>query len=187
MPDFSQGKVYMMKDQLTGLIYIGSTTQSIEDRLSNHRSNSGCNGRGTSKRLFESGGVVTIEVLDYCPCESLMELKDIEADHIKTFKLGCGDLCVNQNIPNRTQRELYIHDRERILNRVKNHYLINSDIICTKQRERYATNREQNIAKAREYRKCRTSVECPCGGRYKSLSRHLKTKMHQAYIPEYLY
>ena len=37
MPDYKNGKVYLIKSKKTNLVYVGSTTQRLSSRMTNHR------------------------------------------------------------------------------------------------------------------------------------------------------
>jgi predicted GIY-YIG superfamily endonuclease len=37
MPDYSNGKIYKLVSDKTAMIYIGSTTQDLNERLSGHK------------------------------------------------------------------------------------------------------------------------------------------------------
>lgn len=86
MPDYSKGKIYRLTCDDPNLIYYGSTTLSLAQRLTIHKSKKGdC----SSKKLFDVGGV-EIELVLECPCDSQIELRQIEQTYID------NDNCINE-------------------------------------------------------------------------------------------
>lgn len=94
MPNYSQGKIYKLTNTTTGEVYIGSTTKTLNTRLNGHKSK-----RNTcsSKKLFESGGDVIIELLENYPCDSKKRLETRERHYISDYAQRISlDKCVNQ-------------------------------------------------------------------------------------------
>jgi hypothetical protein len=85
MPDYSKGKIYRLTCDNPNLVYYGSTTLKLSDRFYLHKAQKCC----SSKKLFEVGGV-EIELVLECPCESLLELRQIEQTYID------NDNCINE-------------------------------------------------------------------------------------------
>jgi predicted GIY-YIG superfamily endonuclease len=46
MPDYNNGKIYMLESKEGNVIYYGSTTQTLEERLRKHKYN---------KKIYEEG------------------------------------------------------------------------------------------------------------------------------------
>lgn len=132
------------------LVYFGSTKQKLNDRFSKHKRVLNC----TSKVLFESGYEVNIELLETCNVNDRYKRERYYVDNF---------VCVNNRVPDRTQKEYYEQNKEQKLQRMKEY------------REQ---NKEQLLQKSKE------QFECPCGGRYTRYhkSRHLKSKKHQDYL-----
>ena len=95
---YIDGKVYKLVHSNSDLIYIGSTTKLLCNRLSSHKAPSN---KAQSKKLFAIDGIVNIELIEAYPCTSKEELKERERYHIELNK----DKVVNKNIPNRTIKE----------------------------------------------------------------------------------
>jgi len=86
MPDYSKGKIYRLTCDNPNLVYYGSTTLSLAQRLTVHKSQKAdC----SSKKLFEVGGV-EIELVLECPCNSSKELRQVEQTYID------NDNCINK-------------------------------------------------------------------------------------------
>ena len=197
MPDYSKGYVYMLKNTTTGLIYIGASCDTLHTRYNGRRSPG--SRRCTSWRLFESGGDVTIEVLDYCPCETRNELLAQEDHYVRLFKEGCGDMCVNKARPVRSKQEVieykaqwYKDNIDKIVAKGIEYRESNKERIWAQQKAwrkangkaNYQANKERKQAQSKAWKDKQPMVDCPCGGHYNKARepKHLKTKLHQSYI-----
>ena len=104
MNRFSQGKIYVLICLLTGLRYIGSTTQLyLSSRRSSHWN---CyrlylEGAYPYYSAFEvlSGESFVIQLLENFPCNNINELRARERFYIETTE------CVNKNTPGRSKHE----------------------------------------------------------------------------------
>ncbi len=103
--NYQNGKIYRIVCNITGLTYIGSTCQTLSQRLTKHR---GCYrqllANPDKKKLVTSvkviaGGDYDIVLLEKCPCESKEELHKRERYYIESMD------CVNKVIPTRTEAE----------------------------------------------------------------------------------
>ena len=101
MPNYNKGKIYMIysTDSPVLLPYYGSTTKSLNRRLSKHKDHfkrwkQGKMSNCSSFKLLEQGfdKVAIILVEDY-PCNSKQELEIREAHYIK------NNPCINMNLP----------------------------------------------------------------------------------------
>ena len=164
MKNYSKGKIYcLVNDDMIGLIYYGSTIQTLKKRLTKHRSDNKAGKTCTSKYLFEVGEPEIILLENY-PCKSEKELLRREGYYHRNFE------CVNENIAGRTRQEYRIDNKELILE----YYKDNKELILEK-RKKY---RKDNIEKLKE------KFKCICGGRYitQHKASHFKTKKHKEYL-----
>lgn len=164
MPDYSKGKIYTIRSHQTDDIYIGSTTQSLSERLRGHKRSWYCwikSGR-CIKDIRASYEILDfddayIELLEDYPCERKEQLHKREGQLIREMD------CVNKRIAGRTDKEYREENRERIsgVNRLY---------------------REKNKERIKAF-KSRVFV-CECGSKYthSHKSRHLRSKKHQSYI-----
>jgi hypothetical protein len=96
MPDYSQAKIYKMEvDDIDG-IYIGSTTLTLDLRLSNHKSHYKLyiNGHAnylTAHEILKHPNV-RITLIENYPCTNREELYKRECEHINN-----NPNCVNKN------------------------------------------------------------------------------------------
>lgn len=201
MPDYFYGKIYKIHSPShpDEGVYIGSTCQPLSMRMGGHRRDykkfkNGKISYVTSFKFLEYDDAI-IELVCKYPCNSKQELNRQEGEHIK--KSSC---CSNKNIAGRSRKEYYDDNREQILEYKKEHYLKNRDVILESKKLYYIDNKNQILEKQKLYYndnkdriaeyyqknkiKLKEKVECECGcivSRY-SLSRHKKTKKHQALL-----
>jgi group I intron endonuclease len=103
---YSNGKIYKIFNTQNDKLYVGSTTQSLNDRLKKHKS---CvNGLSLPfyKAVLEIGKAnFYIELIEDYPCNSKQELNAREGywiKHFDTAKIG-----YNKNVAGRTVKEHY--------------------------------------------------------------------------------
>ena len=140
------GFIYKIIADDTDLVYYGSTTQILNNRFSKHKSDFKCKSRlkCTSIELFNFPNT-RIEVLEtHTNIDKDVlknELKIIESNYIKT------NTCVNNNIPNRTQKE-YVRDNRKQINQfmkeyMKEYRIQNKQIEKKRQTDYYIKNKER--------------------------------------------
>ena len=103
MPNYQNGKIYVIRSFQTEDIYIGSTTEKISVRLSKHKVKyklwlEGKAHYYTSFEILKYDDVY-IELLEKYPCDDKMELNKKEGEYIRSMS------CVNKQIAGRTQKE----------------------------------------------------------------------------------
>ncbi len=94
LSDYSQGKIYKIVCNKTGLIYIGSTCRSLEQRLKEHEYDCKRYLDKKSNKLISSIYVIfnndyKIELIENYPCSTKDELEDKEFNYISNLE------CVN--------------------------------------------------------------------------------------------
>ena len=145
MPDYNQSKIYRIECNITNEVYYGSTTQKyLCDRLSSHKYDRKCSAINIIDR-----GNFTCKIIEEFNCNSKQELKERESYYIR------NNLCINKQVPGRTQEEWYQDNREKMKQKSKDY-------------------REKNNER----------IDCECGGKYTTLNKiqHFKTKKHQDYL-----
>ena len=108
MNRYENGKIYKIVDVGYNKCYIGSTCESLSQRMARHRTvYKNYNGGGSSRKLnlfllFDEYGIENckIELIDKCPCNTREELERMEGIYIKNTD------CVNKNIAGRTRPEI---------------------------------------------------------------------------------
>ena len=119
MVNYSNGKIYKVINDINGMIYIGSTTQPLARRMSEHR----CRCKKLINNCYKKWGNIEdckIYLIEYFKCNFKEELLKRERFYIE------NTLCINSTIPSRTDKETSL-----------NYYYDNRDEICKKRREVY--------------------------------------------------
>ena len=165
MPNYNQGKIYIIKSYLTNMVYIGSTCSTLNRRMTFHKSamkqwqrNNG--GKTSSFDILEFNDAY-IELVEEFPCENKVELDRKEGEVIRAT-----ENTVNKKIAGRNPKEWYIDNKE-----VLHQYYMNN----LEHRKEYMLQNEAKL-NMRHF--------CPCGGKYlhRSIAQHLITKRHKNYI-----
>jgi len=118
MPDYQQGKIYLIWSPTSMDIYIGSTVRPLWDRMSKHKNK---NDIITSKAIIELGNA-EIELIEAYPCNSKQELEQRERWYIENALY-----CINKVIPGRTKKEYHQQ-------RYKDYYEHNKTRICLQKK-----------------------------------------------------
>jgi hypothetical protein len=146
MPDYQNSKIYQIICSETGERYVGSTTQTLAQRKSQHVSKynqwlKGKCGRTSSFRIIERGNY-RIELIELFPCDSKEALFAREGHFIREI------VCVNKIVAGRTGSEYYSDNCEKIRERNKQYKKENSDKI----KEQHKQYKKENSDKIKEYR-----------------------------------
>lgn len=164
MPNYENSMIYkIVNDEMPNMVYYGSTCNTLRQRFVQHKSKNDC----SSKKLFEFGKAQIILVEKF-PCNDKMELTQRERFYIENNE------CVNKQIPNRTYKEYYQDNKEKIAEQQKEWYELNKEK-CKEQQNQYnQVNKEKRNQKH----------DCECGGKftYANKSNHDKTKKHINYF-----
>ena len=168
MPDYKNGKIYKIWSPMGNEIYIGSTTQKLYARKSQHI----CNKKCSSKILFEKYDDVRIELIEYFPCNNKEELDKKEGFYIR------NNDCINKNIAGRTVKEYNENNKQ--------HYKEYRDNNKEEKQEYDKEYKENNKDKIKEQRKeyNQKKYTCECGRtvRHHEKPRHERSKIHQNFI-----
>jgi hypothetical protein len=105
------GKIYKIIDNTNGNVYIGSTTKTLNRRLSYHKSeyNRYLNSKSKHTTSFEiiKNNDYRIELIKYVIYKDKIELLQRERYYIEK------NTCINKKIPLRTDKEYRIDNKER--------------------------------------------------------------------------
>jgi len=197
MPDYNNSKIYKLFSYENDLVYIGSTTQKLSERLSKHK---GMRNTSSSKILFENSANVKIELIEKFSCECKEELLKREGHFIREID------CVNRRIAGRTHKEWCDVNKNKILKDKKEYYKENKAQILEKKKEYREKNiekykerdtkyyeankekrkeyREKNIEKLKERKGKLYTCECGKTLTIDGKARHERTKFHIKYCEE---
>ena len=150
MNKFNNSKIYKIVDDTDGNIYIGSTVQTLAQRLSGHRANYKCY-LNNKKNYTSSFDIIKnnnyhIELLEQCNFQNRFQLERREGDYIRDNE------CVNKNIAGRTKKEYdkeYYGDeknKERHIEYIKKYQKNNKEKI-NKQKKQYYEDNDVTIKK----------------------------------------
>jgi len=112
-PDYSKGKIYIIRSPNTPSVYIGSTVSKLHKRFSQHKHPSN---KLTSKNIIDSGDAY-IELLEDYPCENRNQLHKREGQLMRAT-----EGCINRYVAGRTTQEKKAEDRLAITQMVIRRY-----------------------------------------------------------------
>ena len=166
MNKFQNGKIYKIISNYTDDIYIGSTTQKLCKRLSNHKECFKCYNKGTKKDYLTSYKIVQYEdaqiilIEDY-PCDNKQKLEARERHFIELNN------CVNKVIPTRTFKE-YRDDNKQHFKEIKKDWDVKNKVHIMDYKKKYKS----------------IIITCDCGAKNSidNQARHLKTDKHKKLI-----
>ena len=169
MSVYQTGKIYKIISPHTDKCYVGSTTKDrLSNRLAQHRSDFKTGNKNiTSKYILELGDY-EIVLLELYPCNSKDELHMRERYYIEALD------CVNKQIPNRSQKEWCIKNKDKISEYQTEYRLNNKDKSKEYHKELYIKNKDAIT----ENRKIK--ITCDCGKEVAKckIARHKKSKRH---------
>jgi hypothetical protein len=108
MPNYENSKIYKLWSPSKNLVYIGSTTQTLAQRLSKHLDTFKKNRSNRSASIVLECGDYKMELLEKYPCNNKQELFIKEGEHIRTNE------CINKQIAGRTQQQYIEENKEKI-------------------------------------------------------------------------
>ena len=161
---YRNGKVYKITDNAYTKCYVGSTCESLSQRMARHRKEyrnylKGCKYFITSFNIFNEFGIdnCKIELLENCPCDTVEELRKREGHYKQSLD------CVNKQTPGRTQAEYREQNREQINQQKRDHYWKNKDAISESKKHKYT---------------CACGSVVGIGGK----AEHERSKKHQRFL-----
>ena len=103
MPDYSKGKIYKILNNIDDEIYVGSTTETLGQRMAKHRHSMKAKPQyKLYKHMHELDvGNFYIELIENYPCNDVYALRAREGDVIRQIAT------LNKQIAGRTQKERY--------------------------------------------------------------------------------
>ena len=211
---YNHSRIYKIQSNLTDKIYIGSTTQSLAQRLSDHVRhynqyiNKTLTEYTTSYDIIKQGDYF-ITLIEECNFNNKQQLFRREGELIK-FNINN---CVNTRIEGRTNKEYrldnkeiiaekeklkYQHNKEHILKHTKQYRLDNKEIIAVKEKQFREDHKErihdyfvQHYIEHREtkleYAKQPYTCVCGSSSTVSHKSRHENTIYHKLYIIHQIY
>jgi group I intron endonuclease len=150
MKDYKNGKIYVIRNRLNDMVYIGSTIQGLAERMGGHRSAAKEENKKSYKlyQAINEYGVdkFHIELIEMFPCEFREELHKREGYFIREYNSYSAGY--NGNIVGQTPKE-YREANKHIFQEKSRKYC---EINKTARAERSKEWREINKDKAKEHR-----------------------------------
>jgi hypothetical protein len=164
MPDYQNGKIYMVWFTNCETPYYGSTTNRLSTRLSQHKTQYKLKRvRCTLFPLFEKYGVdeAKIELIEAFPCNNRNELEAREGFYIR------NNPHINRQVAGRSREEgnkIYKEThKEECKARDKAYYQLNKEKIKQRSKAYYEANKESQNEKSRQRYKKNHTVLIPKG------------------------
>ena len=151
MKDYSKGKIYIVRNTINDMVYIGSTIQKLSERMRKHRSDWRAGKRFvTVHKGFTEHGVDNfyIELYENFPCNNVEELRRREGEVQRLFK----DKAYNRCIAGRTKKEWCEDNKDDIAAKHQKYYEKNHDKLLAKANKYYDANRDKVLANVKKYR-----------------------------------
>lgn len=160
--DYQKSKIYKLYSPSKNIIYIGSTTETLAQRLAKHKAQYKAYKKGNTKQYYYSFLVLDcedykIELLEEYACNNRQQLEKKEGEFIKNNE------CCNKNIAGRTIKEYadYYKDyykqyrldnAEKAKEYKKQYNLDNADKIKARQKQYDIDNADKIKARQEQYR-----------------------------------
>jgi len=176
MLKYECGKIYKL--QIDNLIYIGSTTKDLNERLKQHHikfkiyQNKKSKYYISSFELFKNKIIPLITLLELVPCKSKNELLERERFYIENTECvnkikkvtlteeERNNYCKNYYENNKDKiKEYYENNKDNIKDKIKEYNEKNKDKIKDKIKEYYENNKEKNLKKKKEYYERKKSLK----------------------------
>ena len=148
---YNTSMIYSIRSPHTDKYYIGSTTQKLCKRFSDHKINYKLYLKGsfsfvTSFKLLELGDAY-IELLEEINCDNKTQLEKREGEFIREHKTNC----VNKCIVGRTRKEWHVDNKEHLKDYANKYYETNKEHIKDYANKYYETNKEHIKEHMKDY------------------------------------
>ena len=165
--NYNNGKIYVIRNHVNDLVYVGSTTQPLSKRFVQHRNDMKRSPTYKLYKAFNEMGVDNfyIELVDNSPCENKEQLRAKEGHHIRLYNsvqngyngiiAGRDDITYRNENKEKiyTRAQLYREaNREKEKERCKLYREKNKEILIVRSKERRETHKEQTASIGKLYR-----------------------------------
>jgi len=152
MPNYKNGRIYKIVNDVDDKIYVGSTTLSLCRRMTNHR----CDAKkGKTFKLYQHVrdigiGHFRIVLIEKYPCDDREELRKREEHFIRQLNPQLNTFKAYQSLEERRQynivrsKQYQVENKEKIAKRSKQYYLDNKEKI-DKQKKQYRIDNKVKI------------------------------------------
>ena len=189
MTDYSKGKIYKILNTIDGTMYVGSTVETLGQRMTKHRYSMKTKQHCVLYNHMHELGVTHfyIELIENFPCNDVYELKAREGHYIRQF----GTL--NMLIAGRTYKEWAETHKEQRQQYNKQHYEANKELykkyhgdnkehIKHIKQQYYEDNKQNLLNRGKQYREEHKEL-CSLYNKnyYENNSEELKTLRRNKY------
>lgn len=151
---YQSGKIYKVIDNDYNMCYIGSTIQTLSNRLSDHKRKyllfkNNEHHNVSIFKIFDEYGIdnCKIELIELYPCATRIELTQKEGEHIKN-----NPGCVNRCIAGRSQKDYASDNKDKLKSYRQEYYKTNKEDILNKQKEYHIQNREKRLDAMKQWK-----------------------------------
>ena len=146
MPDYQKSKIYKLWSPSKNIVYIGSTTETLAQRLAKHKNHYKAYNNDNTKSYISSFLVLDcedykIELLEEYACNNRQQLDKKEGEYIRNNE------CVNNHVAGRNMKEYYIDNADKLKEHRKQYYLTNIDKVKEYDRLRNQTEERKMYKK----------------------------------------
>jgi group I intron endonuclease len=190
--DFSKAKIYKITNDYNDEVYIGSTCDTLNKRLSKHKGDANDTNKNKNRLFYKLMNEIgferfRIDLIENYPCEDRYALRQREGYWIR--QLGTLNLKIAGRESEEYHKDYYEKNKNKILEYHKNYHENNKtkileyhkkyneenkEMIKDKKRQYYQETKEIQAEKAKQDITC----ECGCAVRIYKISRHRQTKKH---------
>jgi hypothetical protein len=146
---YQNGKIYRIWSLETDDIYVGSTVDMLHKRMYKHR-NDAKKGRTNMKIHLEMQRIgidsFKIELIENYPCQTIQELHMREGHWIRTLTPS-----LNQLIAGRTRKEWVDVNKDNLIQKRKERWLINNVKYLARKKLYYEQHKTEILQKQKEY------------------------------------
>ena len=184
MVNYKNGKIYKLVSANSDKVYYGSTTQRLCTRKAKHFNHYKNHMAGKYKaylRAFDviKDGDVSIVLVENYPCDDNTQLHERERYYIE------NNICVNKQIPNRSNAD-YRRDNKEAIKQINKQYYANNKEKFKKYKQNNSDKIKQYNKKYNEDNKAKLSKKhlCECGVTYSHVnkSHHERSIGHHKHL-----
>ena len=170
MSDYQQGKIYKITCKETWKVYIGSTVQSLYNRMRTHR----CKNNTCASREIIERGNYEVELIENFPCDTERELHTREQ-----YWIDNTENTINIKRHYESDEAYLEHEKARAIEYARQYRNENKDMLKQKREQYLLKNKAVISAKKSEV------IQCECGGSYtrNHKARHCRTRKHLDNLP----
>ena len=163
--DYTKGKIYIIRNSQNDLTYIGSTCQTLAQRMAQHKRDmrsEKCQKFKLYKAMTELGkDAFYIELLEDCPCQKRDELLRKEGEKIREHQSELNTIISGRTKQEYRQdnfehiqsklKEFYSHNQAQLIEYQKDYRNKNKDMLKIKRQQYYEENQEHIKEQKRHY------------------------------------